>query len=277
MLSPVLYNLAIGTLPALREQYASARPFPHIVIDDFLDPDVASLAAKEFPPLGDDWISYTHINERKFGNTTPDSWGPTLQEILRELQSHTFTAFLEELTGISALLVDHDLSGGGLHQSGRDGFLNIHADFTVHPRHRNWRRRVNLLLYLNERWEDEWGGFLELWSTDMARCEKRIKPVGNRAVIFSTDADSFHGHPTPMTCPVDVARQSLALYYFTEETRPMIRSTEYRARPGDGTKGLGIWADKEILRAYDWAKRRLGISDDAASRILRKLSGRKGS
>src|SRR5205807_3288600 len=150
-------------------------------------------------------------------------------------------SLLEQLTGIDNLLIDESMEGGGLHQSMAGGFLNVHADFTVHPHNLHWRRRVNLLLYLNDEWPSEWGGGLELWSTDMKRCETLIEPVGNRVVVFSTDANSFHGHPTPMQCPPGVARRSLALYYFTEEAKPQIRSTEYRARPGEGPRAALIY------------------------------------
>ena len=159
-----------------------------------------------------------------------------------------FVSFLEGLTGIDNLFADPSLEGGGLHQSTTGGYLNIHADFTVHPHHRNWRRRVNLLLYLNEDWHPGYGGDLELWTTDMKRREKVIAPLGNRTVIFTTDADSFHGHPEPMTCPPGVARRSLALYYFSLEDQPLVRSTEYRARPGDGVHSAMIYADKQLLR-----------------------------
>lgn len=262
-----------AALPDLRARYAAAEPFPHIMLEDFLDPAVAQRAADEFPPVDPErWINYTHVNERKYGNTEPDTWGPTLQALAAELTSPGFVAFLEQLTGIEGLLVDEDFEGGGLHQSLAGGFLNVHADFTVHPHHRHWRRRVNLLVYLNREWDPEWGGDLELWTTDMQRCVERIAPIGNRAVIFNTDADSFHGHPEPLRCPPEVARQSMALYYFTAEDAPMVRSTEYRARPGEGPRrSVMIYLDKQVLRTYDRVKRRLNLSDDFASRVLGRL------
>ncbi len=259
-------------------RYRSASPFPHIVLDDFLEPEAAKLAMKEFPTLDPErWNNYIHANERKFSHTDAETWGPTLRSILDELNSPRFVRFVSELTGFDGLVADHSLEGGGLHQSTAGGFLNIHADFTVHPHHPQWRRRANLLLYLNDDWPPQYGGDLELWSTDMKRCEKTVAPVANRVVIFTTDVDSFHGHPEPMRCPVGVGRRSLALYYFSLEEHPLVRSTEYRARPGDGVRSVLIYADKQMLRTYDWAKRRLGLSDQTASRFLRHLErfGRK--
>lgn len=263
-------------LPDLHEQYVDAQPFPHIVVEDLLYPGSAELAMGEFPQLDDEsWINYFHVNERKSANPKMDTWPPTLQAIASELNSPRFVSFLGRLTGIEGLFPDESMEGGGLHQSLAGGFLNVHADFTVHPLHQDWKRRVNLLLYLNEDWQEAYGGGLELWSTDMKRCEERVVPVGNRAVIFTTDPDSFHGHPDPMRCPEGVARRSLALYYFTKEDHPMVRSTEYRARPGDGAKSVLIYLDKQAVRFYDRAKRRLGISDQRANDFLRKFGRRR--
>ena len=102
----------------------------------------------------------------------------------------------------------------------------------------------------------------------MKRCVKKVSPIANRVLIFTTDVNSFHGHPEPMRCPAGVARRSLALYYFSIEADPVVRSTEYRARPGDGAHAIMIYADKQMLRVYDWMKRHLGVSDQAASRML---------
>ena len=260
-------------LPQLRERYASAQPFPHVVLDDFLAPDVAQRAAQEFSSVDhDDWISFMHVNERKFSNPDVLNWGPTLQSVAGELNSPAFVRFLCQLTGIDDLIVDESMEGGGLHQSVSGGFLNIHADFTVHPLHATWRRRVNLLLYFNEEWRREYGGELELWSTDMKHRTEVIAPILNRSVIFTTDPDAFHGHPEPLRCPPNRARRSLALYYFTIEDNPRVRSTEYRARPGEGARSVLIYLDKQILRTYDRVKRRLGISDRRASSWIRPLT-----
>jgi hypothetical protein len=253
----------------LAHEYRGASPYPHIVLDDFLEGDMAKKAAGEFPPLDPGtWNNYLHVNERKFSNIDPATWGPTLQAIMEQLNSPRFVRIVEQLMGVEHLFADPSLEGGGLHQSSTGGFLNMHADFTVHPHNRKWRRRANLILYLNEGWQSEWGGDLELWSADMKECVKRVSPIGNRLLIFTTDPTSFHGHPDPMTCPDGVARRSLALYYFTLEADPVARSTDYRARPGDGSRSILIYADKQLLRWYDWAKRRLGLSDQVASRLL---------
>jgi hypothetical protein len=62
---------------------------------------------------------------------------PQLGEVTDELNSPEFVARLSELTGIPDPISDPGLEGGGLHQSGRGGFLNVHTDFSMHHYHKN--------------------------------------------------------------------------------------------------------------------------------------------
>ena len=261
-------------LPELAEQYRSAQPFPHVVLDDVLFADAFTRAAEEFPAMRDPfWKGYLHVNETKYGNTQPDTWGPTLTAVAKEFVSPEFVSFLEELTGISDLLPDWSMDGGGLHQTLRGGHLNIHADFTTHHVKENWSRRVNILLYLNEEWREEWGGKLELWDKEMTAPQAKVQPAGNRMLVFTTSDDSFHGHPDALTCPDDVARRSMALYYFTEEQNAVRKATNYRARPDEaGMKRAAIAVDRGAVDLYDRAKRKLGISDEQVSGVLEKVN-----
>jgi hypothetical protein len=262
----------------LAAKFRAAEPYPHLVLDQFLDARVAEECLRDFPSRPDaSWTNYTHINERKYAKSDQRAFPHVLQALIGELNSPRFLHFVEQLTGIDSLVADESLMGGGLHQSGNGGFLNMHADFTGHPHHERWRRRVNLLIYLNPDWQESYGGQLELWDRQMSRCVQKVAPLMNRALIFRTDADAFHGHPTPMTCPEEFARRSIALYYFTDEAKSFqVRSTEYRARPGDGARAAAIYLDKMVLRGYDKVKRTFHLNDDFASRLLRLLNRRGG-
>ena len=257
--------------------YQQAYPYPHAQFDDFLETEAARQAMHAFPEVRDEgWIHYMHVNEKKHGLNKLDLIPPYLREVIMTLNSDAFVAILSKLTGIEGLRADPDLEGGGLHQSQRGGFLNIHADFTVHPHKPTWRRRVNLLVYLNEGWKPEYDGNLQLWTRDMKTCAQSISPVFNRCVIFNTDEDSYHGLPDPIQCPEDMTRKSIALYYFTEEKKaPRRRSTNYRARPGDGLKSVLIWADKQAVNLYSTLKGKLGINDDFISKVLNRLGRNK--
>ncbi len=260
----------------LRSQYLDAKPYPHIVLDDVLSPATLNAAYEGFGVITeDDWTNYLHVNERKYANKVPATWGDTLREILEALSTPRFLTFLSQLTGIDGLQPDPTLDGGGLHRSFRGAHLNLHADFTAHHSNERWRRRVNLLLYLNPEWKPEWGGELELWDRDVSACQAKVAPLGNRIFLFNTDEYSFHGHPEPLNFPEGTARQSMALYYFTEEANPLKKSTNYRARPGDGLKRLWIYLDKKALAGYDVFKHRFKLSDSAVSNMLGKFSRKK--
>ena len=106
--------------------------------------------------------------------------------------------------------------GGGIHQSLPGAVLRIHADFNKHPLWQ-FRRRLNVLLFLNKDWKEDYGGHIELWSSDMQSCEQKILPIANRLVIFTLSNKSFHGHPKPLNCPKGMTRKSIATYYYNNE------------------------------------------------------------
>jgi Rps23 Pro-64 3,4-dihydroxylase Tpa1-like proline 4-hydroxylase len=248
------------------QEYRGAAPFPSIVFENFLDTQTTRALYREFDQV--DWMSYRHYNENKQGGNVA-KLPPLTSAVLKELNSPRFLEFLEQLTGIENLIADCELGSGGIHQSIRGGYLNVHADFTVHPYHADWHRRINVLVYLNERWDEAWGGALELWATDMSKCVRTIVPQFNRCVIFNTAKDSFHGHPEPMTCPDGVHRRSIALYYYTVEKEVAAIATEYRPRPQDSAlKSLLIFCDKLAVAIFHKLKSTLHLPDNVATSIM---------
>jgi 2OG-Fe(II) oxygenase superfamily len=264
------YARALAMAARQRAAYRAADPYPHVTIDDFLHPAAAERALDEFPsPATPGWIHWAHLNESKIGKSDRQMFPPAIGAIVDELRSPRFIEFLTALTGIQGLFPDDTLQGGGIHQTVRGGFLNVHADFSVHPHHVDWQRRVNVLVYLNKHWRDEYGGHLELWDRSMRRCVRRVAPEFNRCVIFNTDCDSYHGHPDPLAVPDGLTRKSLALYYFSLAPHATVRATAYRPRPQDSPmRRLGIHLDALALGAYDAARRRFKFDDRVVSRVL---------
>lgn len=213
----------------LRAQYQSADPFPHIVIDGLFDDRVLDRVVAEFPkPDEMRWMTFDSPTEKKLGYYHEHSTiTPGLRAFLDALNGFETLLFLEELTGIEGLIPDPYFGGGGLHQIESGGFLKIHTDFNVHPKLK-LDRRVNMLIYLNRDWRDEWGGHLELWNASMTERRQHIAPLFNRTVVFSTTDTSFHGHPHPLTPPPGVTRKSVSLYYYTAG-----RPEEERSAPHD--------------------------------------------
>lgn len=228
---------------SLSEQYRNAAPFPHLVLENYFSEDrlravAAEIAAAKIDPEAP---GYGWLGKRRASNL--DEFPPRAKALVEELNGPEFIAWLEKVTGISDLQPDPYLEGGGIHQIPPGGFLKLHTDFNWHKR-LQLHRRVNVLLYLNEGWKDEWNGHLELWhETDIGsphgRPAARYAPTFGKMVIFSTTDTSYHGHPDPLACPADVTRNSIAMYYYTKD-RPAseIRfgasdRTNYRPKAGE--------------------------------------------
>jgi Rps23 Pro-64 3,4-dihydroxylase Tpa1-like proline 4-hydroxylase len=204
---------------SLASSYRTASPFPHAVIDDLLPDAIARRLANEFPPPNLEGFQRRDNAHQVFKQSRlQENYFKGVSGFARHMvllfNDHVFIDFLEKLTGIKGIIPDPHFFGGAFHQILPGGKLDIHADFNRDER-RKLDRRINVLLYLNEGWQDDWGGMLELWNTDMTRCEKRVSPLLNRCVVFNTTDHSFHGHPEPLCCPEGRTRNSMAFYYYT--------------------------------------------------------------
>jgi Rps23 Pro-64 3,4-dihydroxylase Tpa1-like proline 4-hydroxylase len=243
---------------SLSERYREASPFPHIVIDDFVDAQVLKRVLADFPS-SDNKQYFNREQERlKFQYQPHEVVSGVVRNLFAELNSQAFLGFLEELTGVRGLISDPYFDGGGLHETKPGGHLGVHADFNVHDELKV-ERRLNLLIYLNEDWRDEYGGELELWNKDMSNCAVRVAPVFGRAVIFNTALDSFHGHPDPLRCPPGRSRRSIATYYYTavEDGLALVpkRTTNFRPRPG--TADTPDWQIRRYHFVNDWVPPKL--------------------
>lgn len=195
--------------------YSSAEPFPNIYFDNFFIPDRLNEVLQEFPDLTKKAdISFNDPNQVKLASKGEARFGPKTKDFMHYLNSQPFLEFLSALTGIENLIPDPAFEGGGCHQIQPGGMLKIHADFNKHPKTK-LDRRLNVLIYMNQDWKEEYGGHFELWDKEMKGCKKKILPLFNRMALFSTTSLSYHGHPNQLTCPPDRTRKSLALYYYT--------------------------------------------------------------
>jgi Rps23 Pro-64 3,4-dihydroxylase Tpa1-like proline 4-hydroxylase len=238
---------------SLAQQYQEASPFPHVVIDDFIEPAVLRAVLADFPSSENKRFFDRDQERFKFQYQPHESPSGIVRNLFAELNSQAFLGFLEEMTGITGLISDPHFEGGGLHETKRGGHLGVHADFNVHGR-LNVERKLNLLIYLNEDWKEEYGGQLELWDRQMKECVVRVEPVFGRAVIFNTALDSFHGHPDPLNCPPERSRRSIATYYYQAPEEGVAalpkRTTNFKARPA--SEDPSDWQIRRHHFVNDW-------------------------
>lgn len=197
----------------LRHRFATAEPFPHVVIDDFLTVSGQADLRDGFPcPEWSQW-SLFHDEYQKEKRVCPNLAviPKPFSDLIIECSQPPFLKFLEAVTGAEKLLTDPYLDGGGLHCSGAGGVLTPHTDF--HYYHQLELYRVlNLLIYCNEGWGDADGGRLGLYRKGEQQPSVAIKPSFGRAVIFKTDDRSVHGFAGPVA--PGKWRKSVALYYY---------------------------------------------------------------
>lgn len=231
-----------------KDKYQNNLPFPSIYIDDFFNEEFLDKVLDEFPDLSKiaDY-TYADVNQGKLATKGEYKLGENSKELIRFLNSQPFLDFLSAMSGIENLIPDPTLAGGGYHEIKPGGFLKVHSDFNKHPIYR-LDRRINLLIYLNKNWKEEYGGHFELWNSDMTRSEQKILPIFNRIALFSTTSRSYHGHPEKLTCPEDRSRKSIALYYYTNG-RPQNEVEEFLEDHGTifkARKGLDNKKETEV-------------------------------
>jgi hypothetical protein len=243
----------------------SLAPFPHVIIDNFLDPEFARRVHDSFPAFQDALKigrSFSTVNEKhKVQITDTGQFAPAVLELNRLLASPAWLDRLSTVFEIPNLLADGELIGGGMHQTGPRGRLDVHVDFN-YIAERQLHRRLNILIFFNPDWKPEWGGCLELWDRDVKQCRHSFEPIFNRCVVFETSDISYHG-VTAVHCPAEQTRKSFAAYYYTKEPPAhwtgQAHGTIFRNRPDEAIKGRVLMPAERAaqgLRQSMWDLRR---------------------
>ncbi|WP_435016618.1 2OG-Fe(II) oxygenase [Tundrisphaera sp. TA3] len=227
----------------LRDRVKNSHPVQNFCIDNFLEPDFAESVLAAYPSFEDAMKvgkSFKAVNERgKVQVTDSSAFAEPVAELNRTLASPEFTGLMSYVFDIPNLLPDPDLVGGGIHQTGPRGHLDVHVDFN-YIEERALHRRLNILIYFNKDWKPEYGGNIELWDADVKECHHSFMPIFNRCVVFETNEVSYHG-VTAVKCPEGRSRKSFAAYYYTSEAPAHwtgeAHSTIFRARPDEVLKG----------------------------------------
>ena len=246
-------RLEPASVSALKQAFAGASPFPHLVIDGLFNAELLHLVAEEFTLLAPSrWRrSQDGMHERTTRSLPRSRLGHAAEAYFGVLHSSRFIAFLEQVTGIADLITDPHLHNAGFHESRRGDRFRIHTDFNKHASTRLDNELV-LLTYLNPHWDPAWGGALELWSAEPRACVRRIDPLFGRTVLMRYSPVAFHGHPQPLQAPADEVRRSLAAYYYgNREERQADHRQATRFMDRDTMRVLRIGA-REVVPPVLW-------------------------
>lgn len=214
----------LANAPHYRESFVGARPFSHVVMENFFTEEAMAALYREFPAFEKKHA----LNE--FGEvggkavvTDLKQVSPSYERLYEYLNSPAFLDAMSAITGIPDLLPDPQLYGGGTHENVEGQELDPHVDYN-YISGGSLHRRLNLLLYFNKEWEESWGGAIELHSNPRRPEEDEITgflPLYNRALVFETNEYSWHGF-RKIQLPdgkKHLTRKSLAIYLYTK-TRP---------------------------------------------------------
>jgi Rps23 Pro-64 3,4-dihydroxylase Tpa1-like proline 4-hydroxylase len=236
---PIMINIEI--LKKGIEEYKNSMPFPHLVMDDFLEGDLAAKLSQEFPAIDDaSLFNYSNPLEKKSALNDWNRFPSNTYQFFEFLCSKQFVSELSQILGIQ-LYPDFGLHGGGWHLHPDGGKLNPHLDYNIHPK-LGLQRRINLIIYLSEEWKPEYGGHFGLWSNneETNSPDKLIKEVEikfNRAVIFDTSLQSWHGLSRQVTSNGQHLRKSLAIYYLCDPPANFVDRQRALYAPTDDQKG----------------------------------------
>jgi len=229
-------------LDGLAASFRAAKPFKHVVVDGLLNPEFCRALAAEFPPYETAGFRNENGDPGKAEHSDVAKLGASYRKLDQLVRSPEFLRFAGAVTGIPDLLYDPEYVGGGAHENLEGMELDPHVDFTIH-RTTGHYRRVNLLLYLNEEWDESWGGGLELHVNPWLSGDKNpivtLAPLFNRCVLFETSDHSWHGFRA-IRLPPDrkgLTRRSFALYLYTRE-----KPRDFAAIPGD----LTVFVDRPL-------------------------------
>ena len=239
----------------LKHQMANAPAFPHYHINNFLDESFANEIHDSFPSYEEArkiGHEFSAVNEKRKTQITDSTKFPSaFLRLSQLLASDSFVKAISHMSGIQNLVPDPKLTGGGIHETNHCGHLDVHFDFNF-DEERGLHRRLNLLVYFNKDWKEEYGGYLDLWDKDVKNCVGKFAPTFNCVAGFATGNSSWHG-VTPVTCPTNVMRKSFAVYYYSKEPPTdwdgVKHSTIFRARPDEYWKGNVSMPAENLVRA----------------------------
>ena len=245
MLNQKLCNESV--IANLQSNFAAGQPYRHVLIDDFLDPFFARKLSENFPSLEQMKTKYNGINEKKAEHSDFTKLSHEFSTLKQILFDKEVLKLVEKITGIQGLQTIDDRFGFGLHQGGSGSFLDIHIDYNLHPLQKK-QRRVNLLIFLNEEWRENWGGLLQLWNADVTKCVTSILPVFNRCVLFECSSIAYHGYNT-IHCPPSLTRKSFYTYFFSDpEGEVNFHDTVFKPLPHESRLKKIIVTGKEGLK-----------------------------
>ena len=177
---------------ALRKATLVPEPFPYLVIDNIIRPEVLSEVVGSFPVI------------RKRGSFPPHAVACSglFATLMQEMQSDELRDLIGERLGMDLANRPPMITVRG-RTSEKDG--EIHTDSTS--------KLVTVLLYLNPGWASPVGRLRLLYNNrDLVPYAAEISPEAGRGLIFKVTPNCWHGHE-----PFVGERRTIQLNYVSSD------------------------------------------------------------
>ena len=220
MLNQNLYSQAED----FHQQFVNAKPFKHVVLENFFQEDSLNSLIDEFPSFQNTKGFSNDAGQKrgvKGAKSNVRDFGPVFRKLDEFIQGEKFLRLMEKISGIPELCYDPNYQGAGIHENFSGKRNMIHVDFNYDPVTR-YHRRLNAIIYVTEGWLEEWGGALKIyedgWNPEGCLM-KKLPCLFNRCVLFETNEISWHAVETIATPDPDISRKSITIYLYTK-SRP---------------------------------------------------------
>lgn len=265
-----MIELKFNDLSIYKDKFINNMIFSHIHFEKFLKEEICKQIDSEIDECLDNLNPYYVLNTKKYALNDMNKMGRQTKKLINYLNSKEFILNLERLTGIKNLISDPGLEGGGIHVTKKNGYLKIHSDFESHIINKTWKRKINLLIYFNKGFDDDYNGNIELYSKDLKNKVEYL-PEFNSVVIFNTNKNSYHGHPNLFNPKNNEIRKSIALYYYVNQQEALpLKETNFQPLPNDSlVSRLVMKFDQFLLRIFSYLKRHKIINDKIITNFIK--------
>ena len=196
--------------------FNAQKPFPYAIVDNFFKKSIARKLEKEFLNYNDKNLhEYYNYCEIKKSCNNWNLFPPLTYKIFTILNSNKILKIISNKLNIPRIFSDHGLNGGGWHLMPKNGKLNPHLDYAVHPKI-NLQRKFNLIIFLSHGWTKNWGGETCFYSKNNknknvpGKLINKIYPKFNRAILFDVSQYGWHSVEPIKKKKI---RKSIATYY----------------------------------------------------------------
>ena len=179
-------------LERLRSARLETRPFDHLIVSDFIQPEWQDRLIADFP----------HVKKGGSFPLSTVSMGTDFSQLIDEMNGAGFRRAVEEKFSLSL--------------DGRPSMFTVRGwcrgvDGKIHTDTES--KIITVLLYMNPRWADQ-GGRLRILNsgTNIDDVAAEISPTVGTLLVFKRSNHSFHGH-----LPFEGERKVIQMNWVTEQ------------------------------------------------------------